>query len=73
MNEHSAIVKGDSAIKTTKNKAQIRINTKIAEIITDNIVLKTTGDGLDLLWNLYCLGFDKMIIHKKNVTPGFFN
>ncbi|HTN06939.1 hypothetical protein [Agriterribacter sp.] len=49
MNEHSAIVKGDSAIKTTKNKAQIRINTKIAEIITDNIVLKTTGDGLDLL------------------------
>ena len=47
-------------------------NTKIAEIITDDIVLKTTEDGLDLLGNLYYQGFDKIIIKEKNITPDFF-
>ena len=48
-------------------------NTTIAEIVTDDIILKTTEDGLDLLGNLYYQGFDKMIIHKKNITPEFFD
>lgn len=46
---------------------------KIAEIITDEIVLSTTEDGLDLLGNLYYQGFDKIIIHEKNITPEFFD
>lgn len=46
---------------------------KIAEIITDEIVLRTTEDGLDLLGNLYYQGFDKIIIHEKNITPDFFD
>lgn len=50
------------------------INTiKIAEIITDEIILRTTEDGLDLLGNLYYQGFDKIIIHEKNITPDFFD
>ena len=48
-------------------------NTRIAEVISDGIVLKTTEDGLDLLGNLYYSGFDKIIIHEKNITPGFFD
>lgn len=48
-------------------------NTKIAEIITDDIVLRTTEDGLDLLGNLYYQGFDKIIINEKNITPDFFD
>jgi hypothetical protein len=46
---------------------------KTAEIISDEIFLKTTDDGLDLLGNLYYQGFDKIIIHEKNIIPGFFD
>lgn len=46
---------------------------KIAEIITDKIILRTLEDGLDLLGNLYYQGFDKIIIHEKNITPEFFD
>lgn len=48
-------------------------DTKIAEIITASIILKTTEDGLDLLGNLYYQGFDKIIIYEKNITPAFFD
>ena len=48
-------------------------NTKMAEIITDKVILRSTEDGLDLLGNLYYQGFDKIIIHEKNITPEFFD
>ncbi|KAA3437797.1 DUF4180 domain-containing protein [Rufibacter hautae] len=48
-------------------------NIKIAEVITDEVVLKTTEDGLDLLGNLAYQEFDKIIIHEKNITPAFFD
>lgn len=48
-------------------------NTEVAEIITDKVILRSTEDGLDLLGNLYYQGFDKIIIHKKNITPEFFD
>ena len=48
-------------------------NTKVAEIITDKVILRSTENGLDLLGNLYYQGFDKIIIHKKNITPEFFD
>lgn len=46
---------------------------KIAEIITDKIILKTTEDGLDLLGNLNYQGFDKIILYEKNIIPDFFD
>ena len=46
---------------------------KIAEIITDEIIFKNTEDGLDLLGNLSYQGFDKIIIHQKNIIPAFFD
>lgn len=46
---------------------------KIAEIISDKLILKNTEDGLDLLGNLYYQGFDHIIIHEKNITPDFFD
>lgn len=46
---------------------------KVAEIITDEIILKTTEDGLDLLGNLYYQGFDRIIMHEKNIIPDFFD
>ena len=48
-------------------------NAKVAEIITDKVILRSTEDGLDLLGNLYYQGFDKIIIHEKNITPEFFD
>jgi hypothetical protein len=46
---------------------------KIAEIITEEIILSTTEEGLDLLGNLYYQGFDKIIVHEKNISPDFFD
>ncbi len=48
-------------------------NKKIAEILTKQIILRTTEDGLDLLGNLYYQEYDKIIIHAKNIIPDFFD
>ncbi len=46
---------------------------KIAEIQSELIIINNHQDGLDLLGNLYYQGFDKIIIHQKNITPNFFD
>ena len=46
---------------------------KIAEILSEEILIKTTQDGLDILGDLYYQGFEKIIIHEKNITPDFFD
>ena len=48
-------------------------NTKIAEVISEVDIINKIEDGLDLLGNLYYLGFDKIIIHEKDITPDFFD
>lgn len=49
------------------------INTaKIAEVSSDQTIIGNTEDGLDLLGNIYYQGFDKVVIHQKNITPDFF-
>lgn len=46
---------------------------KIAEVISDEIIIQSAQDGLDLMGNIYYQGFDKVIIYEKNITPGFFD
>lgn len=48
-------------------------NTKIAEIISEVMIINKIEDGLDLMGNLYYQGFDKIVIQKKNITPDFFD
>ncbi|MGI9579785.1 DUF4180 domain-containing protein [Chryseobacterium sp. RRHN12] len=48
-------------------------NIKIAEIISDNMVIQSAQDGLDLMGNIYYQGFDKVILYEKNITPEFFD
>ncbi|WP_431293015.1 DUF4180 domain-containing protein [Pedobacter sp. P26] len=48
-------------------------NINIAEVISEEIIINDAADGLDLLGNLYYQGFDKIIIHKQNITPDFFD
>ena len=47
-------------------------NRKIAEIISDDIVLQTVEDAVDLIGNMSYQGFDKLIIHEENMIPDFF-
>lgn len=46
---------------------------KIGELITDEIILKTPEDGLEIFGNLYYQGFDKIILYEKNIIPDFFD
>jgi len=48
-------------------------NAEIAEVLSNDIIIKTSEDGLDLLGNLYYQGFDKIVIHEKNIIPTFFD
>lgn len=48
-------------------------NTKIAEVISEAIIINNIEDGLDLLGNIYYQGFDKFVIYEKNITPDFFD
>ena len=45
---------------------------KIAEIISDDIVLQTVEDAVDLIGNMSYQGFDKLIIHEENMISDFF-
>lgn len=48
-------------------------DTRIAEIASDEMIINTTDDGLNLLGNLYYQGFDKIVLDEKNITPAFFD
>lgn len=48
-------------------------NKKIAEVVSDKIIIKCKEDGLELLGNLYYQGFDNIIIHEINITSDFFD
>jgi hypothetical protein len=45
----------------------------IAELVSEEVIINTTDDGLDLMGNLYYQGFDKILIHEENLTPDFFD
>lgn len=46
---------------------------KIAEVISDEILIHDAEDGLQLLVDLYYQGFDKVIVYEKNIIPEFFD
>ncbi len=46
---------------------------QVAEVISEDVLVKTAHDGLELLANLYYQGFEWIILHEKNVTPDFFD
>lgn len=60
-------------IKKMEIKTHNINDTKIAEVISEVKIINKIEDGLDLLGNLYYQGFDKIILHEKNITPDFFN
>ncbi|WP_246020737.1 DUF4180 domain-containing protein [Flavobacterium humi] len=45
----------------------------MAEVISENTVIGSIEDGLDILGDLYYQGFDAIILYEKNITPLFFD
>ncbi|MES2617288.1 MAG: DUF4180 domain-containing protein [Bacteroidota bacterium] len=46
---------------------------KIAEIISDAMLIQTADEGLNLLMDLYYQDFDRMMLYERNITPLFFD
>jgi hypothetical protein len=42
-------------------------NIQIAEVTSDQIIIQSPQDGLDLMGNVYYQGFDKVILHEKTL------
>lgn len=47
--------------------------TAVAELTSDQIIIATAEDGLDLLGNLYYQGFDRIVVYEQNISPEFFD
>lgn len=45
----------------------------IVEVLSDELMIRDTSDALDILASVYYNGFDKMILHQKNLAPAFFD
>lgn len=45
----------------------------ITEIISDELLIKETQDALDIMGECSYQGSTKIIIHKKNIIPAFFD
>lgn len=47
--------------------------TKIAEVVSEAILINNADDALQLIADLSYQDFDKIIIHERNIIPGFFD
>lgn len=56
-----------------KIKEHVQQDKKIAELISDKTLISNTGDGLEIIGNVYYQGYDNLIIHQKNLSPQFFD
>ena len=48
-------------------------NIKVAEIISDEVLIREIQDALDLMADVDTRGTWKIIIHEKNLVPQFFD
>ncbi|MEJ2884417.1 DUF4180 domain-containing protein [Pedobacter sp. GR22-6] len=46
---------------------------KTAEIIGDELLIVNPEDTLQLIVDIYYQGFDRIVIHEKNITSDFFD
>lgn len=45
----------------------------IAELIGDEVAIHTESDGTDLIGNVYYQGFDRVVVHQRQLAPAFFD
>lgn len=46
---------------------------KIAEVKSDDILISTAEEGLQLMVDLYYQDFGEFILHERNISPDFFD
>ena len=46
---------------------------KLAEIVSDELLIKNVQDALDILVNIYYQDIGNIILQEKNITPDFFD
>ncbi|RCR70900.1 DUF4180 domain-containing protein [Larkinella punicea] len=46
---------------------------RLAEVLSDKVLIANPEDGLQLVVDLYYQDFDRMILHEKAITPDFFD
>jgi hypothetical protein len=46
---------------------------RIAEVISDELLIRNAPDALQLMVDLYYQDFEKIIIYEKNLNPDFFD
>lgn len=46
---------------------------RVAEVVSDSVVIGGVQEALDLMVDPGLAGARKIIIHKENIIPGFFN
>jgi GTPase SAR1 family protein len=46
---------------------------KVAHVISEDIVIASVQDALDLMGDLYFRGISKIIIYESNIIPEFFD
>ncbi|ATA92778.1 DUF4180 domain-containing protein [Capnocytophaga canimorsus] len=54
-------------------KTHHKNSSKIAEILSEKVILTSVDDTLDLIGNLSYQGFSQIIIHEKNISTDFFD
>jgi hypothetical protein len=54
-------------------KTHLLKETRIAEIVSDEIIIKDLETGLQLLVDLYYQEYDGIFIDEANITPSFFD
>ena len=48
-------------------------NTKIARLLSEEPVINTVQEALDLMGNADCQGARNIVLEEKNLDPGFFD
>lgn len=48
-------------------------NGSVAELTAEGILINNPEEALQLMVDLYYQDYDKVILHEKNITPGFFD
>lgn len=48
-------------------------NAKIAEVNSENLLISSASDGLELLGNLYYQDFDRIVLREENIAAEFFD
>lgn len=62
-------------MRTSKMKIEVHNinNHTIAELISNEIIIKSIEESADLAGNLYYQNFDTIIVYEKNIVSDFFD